>query len=344
MKRATPIVHGAWVLPLLGALAGPAGAQAPPNRMNGPAGFIAPPLNPAGVRLETTELASGVYALLSGRPAVDNSGFVVGERGVLVIDAHINGAMARQIQQAVRRVTTKPILYLVNTNYHGDHTFGNYAFPAETRIVAHRKTAERMRDLEREKAFMLPTVDNDPTVYADARLRLPDLLYADYLQLDLGGRVVEVFHFGPGNTPGDTVVYVPEAKVAWTGNLVLGEGTIPLLLEGRAGVYLHTLARFTQTLEVERIIPGHGAPTTGAILSRYLRYLSELTDSVRGSIRAGLTLDETLARMPIWERYAPPEHALGSGAFLAGLHRLNLQRTYEELRGRGADPLEATEF
>src|SRR5215467_9373024 len=138
-------------------------AQAPPA-------FLPPPLNPSGVQLVPREFAPGVYALIASRPPVDNSGFVVGERGVLVIDAHINGAMARQIQSAVRQVTEKPILYLVNTNYHGDHTFGNYAFPAETRIIAQRETAERMRAFEQEKQFLLGTVDNDPTVFADVRL------------------------------------------------------------------------------------------------------------------------------------------------------------------------------
>ncbi len=92
------------------------------------------------MQLRTRELAPGVYALLSTRPPVDNSGFIGGENGVLVVDAHINGTMARQIQAAVRAVTDKPNLYLVNTNYHGDHTFGNYAFPTETKIVAQRET------------------------------------------------------------------------------------------------------------------------------------------------------------------------------------------------------------
>jgi cyclase len=239
----------------------------------GQTGFVAPPLNPTGVQLETKQLDSGVYALLASRPPVDNSGFVVGERGVLVIDAHINGAMAREIQAAVRRVTQKPILYLVNTNYHGDHTFGNYAFPADTLIVAQRRTAERMHDFEQEKAFLLQTVDNDPTVYADAELRLPDIVFGDYLRLDLGGRVVELYHFGPGNTPGDTVVYVPEARVAWTGNLVVGEGSIPFLIEGGAQAYLGTIAQFAQALEVETIVPGHGTMTSGRIFDRYLGYL-----------------------------------------------------------------------
>jgi cyclase len=142
-----------------------------------------------------------------------------------VIDAHINGAMAGMIQAAVRQVTNKPILYVVNTNYHGDHTFGNSAFPQETVIVAQQKAAEIMRDFEREKQLLLPYVDHDRTVFDDVRLRLPDLVVKEYLELDLGGRVVELYHFGHGNTPGDTVVYVPEARVACTGNLIVGEGT-----------------------------------------------------------------------------------------------------------------------
>ncbi len=295
-----------------------------------------PPLNPAGIQLETNELASGVYALLSGHPVVDNSGFVVGQRGVLVIDAHINGAMARQIQDAVRQVTDKPILYLVNTNYHGDHTFGNYAFPGETIIVAHRETGQRMQDFQQEKQLMLRSVGDDPAVLADVQLRLPDLVFGDYCALDLGGRVVELYHFGPGNTPGDTVVYVPGDRVAWTGNLVLGEGTVPIpfLIEGGAIGYLETIARFAQTLEVETIIPGHGFPTSGAMFGPYLRYLSELIDSVRKATWGGQSLEETLASLPLGEQYAPPASLPTSvGDLFASVHRWNVGQTYLDLSG-----------
>lgn len=301
-----------------------------------PDGFILPPLHPAGVQLQTTQLADGIYALLSGRPAVDNSGFVVGNHGVLVIDAHINGEMARQIQDAVRRVTNKPIMFLVNTNYHGDHTFGNYAFPPDTLIVAHRNTARHMRDFEHEKRFLLQAVNDDATVYADARLRLPDLAFDDYLRLDLGGRVVQLYHFGRGNTTGDTVVFVPDAKVAWTGNLVVGEGSIPPIFEGRAGQYLNTIARFAQTLDVQTIVPGHGRLTSGAILGRYMAYLNELITSVRRSIASGSSLDEALASIALAEKYAPAADSPAAelGPFLTGLHRLNVQQTYLELSGR----------
>jgi hypothetical protein len=108
----------------------PAVLEASPDVLaQAPQGFIPPPLNPTGVRLETKELAPGIYGLLSSKPPVDNSGFVVGEHGVLVIDAHINGAMAGLIQTAVRQVTNNPILYVVNTNYHGDPHLRELRFP-----------------------------------------------------------------------------------------------------------------------------------------------------------------------------------------------------------------------
>ncbi len=263
---------------------------------------------------------------------VDNAGFVVGERGVYEIDENINGAMARQIQDAVRNITPKPILYLLNTNYHGDHTFGNFAFPKETLIVAHRETADRMHNIEHEKQFLLATVENDPAVYGDVRLRLPDIVFQDHLKLDLGGRVVELYHFGRGNTPGDTVVYVPEAKVAWTANLVAGEGTIPFLVEGDAGAYLQTIARFARTLDVKKITPGHGLITSGMIFSRYLSYLSDLIHRVQQAYRSGWTLEETLARTSLGERYRlPPDSPIAS--LMAGFHRWNVQKTYLELHG-----------
>ena len=325
-----------WIA--LGALVGlgfaqPSAAQNSSDGFVPPEGWMPPPLDPAGVQLETRELGPGVYALLSNSPPVDNSGFVVGERGVLVIDAHFNGAMARQIQAAVREVTDKPILYLVNTNYHGDHTFGNYAFPAETRILAHRKTAEAMGNFEHEKEFLLQTVNGDRSVYADMRLRLPDVTFERYLGIDLGGRVVELHYFGHGNTAGDTVVYVPEVKAAWTGNLILGAGTIPWLIEGNAAAYLKTIADLSATLDIETIIPGHVMTTSGGAPGDYLRYLSNLIASVRKAINAGQTLEQALSSLPLKESYLPPADSPLAGVrpLMRGLHRWNIKKTYLEL-------------
>ena len=316
-------------------LAGPAAAQQTSfGSFEPPAGWLPPPLDPTGVQLQTHELAPGVYALLSTRPPVDNSGFIVGENGVLVVDAHINGTMARQIQAAVRAVTDKPILYLVNTNYHGDHTFGNYAFPAETKIVAQRETAAAMRDFEQEKALLLPAVNGNAAVFDGVRLRLPDVTFEQSLSLDLGGRVVELHHFGPGNTAGDTVVYVPEAKAAWTGNLILGAGSIPWAIEGNTQAYLETVARVAARLDIETIVGGHILTTPGETLGHYFDYLSGQINSVRRAVGAGKTLEQTLADLPLEEIYLPPADSPLAGVrpVMQGFHLWNVKRTYQELK------------
>ena len=336
MKDLRNLTEAALAALVVIGLALPAAAQQSFGGFVPPDGWVPPPLHPAGVQLQTKELAPGVYALLSSRPPVDNSGFIVGEKGVLVIDAHINGAMARQIQATVRKVTDKPILYLVNTNYHGDHTFGNYAFPAETEIVAHRKTAEAMANFEQEKALLLPTVSGDATVFDGVVLRLPDLTFETYLRLDLGGRVVELHHFGHGNTPGDTVVYVPEAKAAWTGNLILGARSIPWAIEGKSQAYLETIARMAASLDIETIVGGHILMTPGETLASYLGYLSGHIRSVQRAVASGRTLEQTLASLPLDETYLPPADSplAATRPIMQGFHLWNVKKTYLELKTR----------
>jgi cyclase len=287
-------------------------------------------LHPAGCTLVTRELAPGVYALISSIPGVDNAGFVVGEKGVLVIDAHICIPMARQIQERVREVTDKPLLYLVNSNYHGDHTFGNCAFPAETLVIQQRETAARTPYHDEELAFMLPAVKNDRTVFEGVALRLPEIVFNDHLRIDLGGRIVEIHWFGPANTPGDTVTYVPEAKVAWTGNMT--GGSFGLALESDAPTFLGTLTRFIQTIEVETLIPGHSAPLGPSDLWLYMLYFSRLTNDMKKAMSSGWSLEETLERIPMGAEFSLPSSD-PRAPFMEGRHRYNVRRTYLSMRG-----------
>lgn len=294
---------------------------------------IPPPLHPHDTQLTSQELAPNVYAILSGDAAIDNSGFIVGDKGVLVIDAHINGEMAGQIQSLVREVTDKPILYLVNTNYHGDHTFGNYAFPDETLIVAHEQTAAQMVHFGDELALIGATVGGDMNVVADVTLRLPDITFSDYASFDLGDRVVEVYHFGFGNTPGDTVVYEPTSQVAWTGNFILGQGSIPALFEGNAERYKRSVRQFQDTLDISQIVPGHGFMATADILERYEAYLNSLISEVQAALSQGQSLEALLAEMRGYEAFSVAQPGLPEGviALFESVHRLNLEQTYQEL-------------
>ncbi len=295
-----------------------------------PEGFTPFFLDPTGAHLEVKELGPGVYALLSSVPNVDNAGFVVGDRCVLVIDAHINLVMARQIQERVREVTDKPIRYLVNSNYHGDHTFGNCAFPEETLVIQHRRTAELVPYFREEMEFMLPCVGNDPAIFDGVELRKPDIVFDDFLRIDLGGAEVELHYFGPANTPGDTITYAPGAKAAWTGNMT--GGNLIVSLESDAPAYLKSIARFAQSLEVETLIPAHNPPSSAALLGGSLMYLSQVTNAVRKAVSEKWTLEEAMERIPLdmAQPYAPPaDHPRID--FFRDLHAYNVQKTFLSL-------------
>ena len=294
-----------------------------------PPGYIPPPLNPAGVVLETRRLADGVYALLANTPFTDNSGFVVGTDAVLVIDSQFNGQMGRQVLEAVRRVTDKPIRYLVNTNAFGDHTLGNYIFPAATQIVANRRTLEALKKTTAGeiRQRMAPTVGNDLSVFDGVELRLPDVAFDEEWSVDLGGRRVEARFFGQGMSPNDTVVYVPGARVVWTGNLIFGAGTIPWAQAGGIAAYRQTLDRLSKTLDVATIVPGHGALVGGDTIATYQRYLETVERAAADAVGRGVSFEDfvSTAQIPAGFDIAPALVPL-----MTGFHRWNLQRAYIE--------------
>ncbi len=297
-----------------------------------PDDFVKFELNPTGCELSIEELGPGVYALMSSLHNVDNAGFVIGDKGVLVIDAHINAAMGEQIQARVREVTDKPILYLVNANYHGDHTFGNCTFPANTLVIQQRETARRTPWFEDEIAFLLPAVGGDPAIFDRVSYRGPDIVFDDHLTIDLGGQIVELYWFGPANTPGDTITYAPAARAAWTGNITAG--AFGLALESDAPTYLATLEKFAQTLAPETLVSGHAPMSDATIIGRYITYFSELTDAVKAALGEGLSLEETEERVVLFDAFAPPpDHPAYQSHpdTVAGFHRYNVRRTYLSL-------------
>jgi glyoxylase-like metal-dependent hydrolase (beta-lactamase superfamily II) len=152
------------------------------------------------------------------------------------------------------------VRYLVNTTYHGDHTFGNASFPAEVTVLSSRINRDNMTDLAAEKARRADNMDGDVALLdAVTDWRRPDVVFESAAEIDLGGRVVQLLYFGPGNGPGDTIVYLPDAQVAWTGNYLSHAGIAPMLLQGGPAPYLASLRRMRAALpELGTIVPGHG--------------------------------------------------------------------------------------
>src|ERR1700753_4008766 len=174
---------------------------------------IAPPWDAALVNLTSTEPGPGVFAVLPDDVfdkdhVATTAGFVVGERGVLVIESMLNGNLASQLIGLIRQVTTKPIRFLVNTSYHGDHAYGNYVFAESTAIIQHPATKRYMDEhFEDDRRFMIGLMGRGKGI-ARVHGRTADIIVPDMISVDLGGRIVEVRHFGFAQTPGDLVVWV----------------------------------------------------------------------------------------------------------------------------------------
>jgi cyclase len=299
-----------------------------------PAGYVGPDLNPSKLRFRPRAFADGVYALLATPVPRDNSGLIVGSDAALLVDAGINGSVARALQQLAARLTRRPLKYLVNTNYHGDHTFGNYAFPSSVEIIAHRATAASMADLDYEKRVRSRNLVGHEDAVADVTVwRKPDRVFDDALDIDLGNRIVQLRHFGPGNTPGDTIVCVPDARIAWTGNFVSNERIIPMLLEIGPRSYAETLRRAQAALDVDTIVPGHGPLATPATFGHTIRYLEALERDVRAATAAGGTAADVVDALPLPNEFALPWWFPNRSLrrLMRQFQRLNVLFVYREL-------------
>ena len=296
-----------------------------------PEWFVPPPLDPSGAKLETVELYDGVFALMSNTPFADNSGFVVGDDAVLVIDAHFTGSMGKQIIDAVKKVTDLPINYLVNLNAFGDHVFGNYVFPESTRIIAHEKTIDFLKEhsLQKRKEIISVTVGGSTELFKDVVDRLPTESFKSKKKLNLGNKIVELHYFGPGMSPSDTVVYVPDTKVAWTGNLIFGKGSIPWARSELLSDYFQTMKRFKSKINPSVIISGHGKISEGSLVDEYISYLDYVLKLSKSLTKENISIEEHVKTLNI-----PSEYLIEDDIkeLMAGFHKWNILNSYKQIK------------
>jgi len=272
-----------------------------------------PPWDAARVNLTSKAIAPGLFAVLpddvfAKDHVATTAGFVIGERSVLVVESMLNGELASQLIGLVRQVTTKPIRFLVNTSYHGDHAFGNYLFPETTVIIQHPATKRHMEEnFEDDRRFMIDLMGKDKGIER-VQARTADIVVPEMINVDLGDCTVEVRHLGFAQTPGDLVVWTPGAKVLWVGNMIQAPSpALPWLLEGRHQDTIATLSRVRDFLPEDAIIiPGHGRPMRPTDIEFPLRYLRELDGIVRAAIDEGRSAEATLdaAAMPHYRDYS----------------------------------------
>lgn len=247
------------------------------------------------VEIETTKVAEGVYAL---KGAGGNLGLVVGSDRAFLIDDQY-APLVPKIRAAIAAVTDKPVSFVLNTHWHGDHVGGNEAFAESgTLVVAHDNVRTRLSSDQVMAAF-------DRTVPAAPKGALPVITFNDQVTFHVGGHTVRAIHIPSAHTDGDAIVQLPETNVIHTGDLVF-YGLYPVVdysnggsLKGMADATARLLA---MSDEDTRFIPGHGPVVIGRQeLAEYLEMLRVVHARLEKLIGEGKTLEEVIAAKPTAE-------------------------------------------
>lgn len=266
--------------------------------------------DPAVTRVFSEKLAPGVFVVQDADNPVKNetaqssytsSGFIIGTKGVFVVDTYVNARITGQLIGLIRKETNLPILYAVNTSYHGDHMYGNYLF-TNTIIIQHAATKKYIEEKwDADIQFMLNQFGEGKGM-EDNVPRTGDIIIndtTDYIEIDLGGKIVQIHRFGFGQTEGDLQVWLPEEKIMWVGNPVPAEAPItPWLTEGGHLDSLITMRKIRDFLPKDAtVIPGHGRPFKMDYdrngLTDIIDYLETMDRIVRESVEKDMGFRET---------------------------------------------------
>jgi cyclase len=269
-------------------------------------------------RLE--EVSPGVYAFIQpdGSWWINNTGFLVGDGGVVAIDSCSTERRTRAYLDAIRSVSDRPVRALVNTHHHGDHTHGNHLFrPAA--VIGHRQCRELVL------AFGHPKWEGvfSPVDFGHLEIEAPFVTFTDRLDLHVDDLLVELHFIGtPAHTTNDVVAWIPERKVLFAGDLVFNGGT-PFVVMGSVSGSLASLERLA-AFGAGVIVPGHGDVCGPEVLDGIRSYLEFVQRTAAEGRAAGLSPLEAARKADLG-----PFAGLGDPERIVG----NLHRAYAELDG-----------
>lgn len=293
------------------------------------------PLAAAPPALTIESLAEGVYAFRPSAEAFDawvaisNSGAVVLDDGVLIYDSHWTPELAEEAIALLREHTDRPVRYVVSSHFHGDHTGGYWAYGKDVEIITHHATRDRLigefaelpdtlpEEIAQQAAQLEQVADPAQRTRIENALRknrglltrlegevpppFPTLTFDRQVVLHRG-RTVEVYFLGRGHTDGDAVLYLPDQKIAFVGDLLFAH-TLPNVSDGYTGEWITTLEAVLG-LGATRFVPGHGPLATAEEVREQIAYLRWLRGAVQPFVDAGESVDEAKAGITLPDRYA----------------------------------------
>ncbi len=278
-------------------------------------------------------IGNGIFAAIAkpGQGAWSNAGIVDLGDSVLIFDSFSTPTAGKELRRQAEDITGKPVKYLVNSHYHGDHVFGNQVFK-DVAIIATSETLRlsaekhKMSDVESEMEEMkhyLRKIEETIAAATDDIIKqslmnqygemskvlddlpaleivLPSLIFKDKLIIRGSKRKVELICFGGGHTPSDTFMYIPDEKIAFMGDLLTEKLHLPIVNPDQ---FIAILRRVNQ-LPIETFVPGHGRVSNRSLLETLQGYLVFLIERAKAAHEREEDVEEFLARIETPKEYA----------------------------------------
>jgi glyoxylase-like metal-dependent hydrolase (beta-lactamase superfamily II) len=233
------------------------------------------------------------YVILDDNVAfVPNVGIVVGSRATLVIDTGMGERNGRVVLEEARKLSSNGEFYVTATHYHPEHDLGAEAFPANARLV---RWSGQQAEIDAAGTDTIARFSSFSPVVAElldgVAYRTADILFEDDIRLDLGGVHVRVLGVGPNHTLGDTVFFVEEDRVLFTGDVVMPVFPAVSGTSGSIVKWIDNIHRF-EAMQPETVVPAHGRLLGADSLPLYRRYFTAVQHGVGELRRSGVSVSE----------------------------------------------------
>ncbi len=273
-----------------------------------------------------TELAPGVFfRKVQTQPQFIgcNQGWVVFQDFVLVIDANFPN-QAEKVIALIRESTDKPIRYVFDTHYHGDHADGNPVYAKNGTITVASENSRALFETKGLEGFQNSQKSN-PAEYGKLDYAIPSLYFPNKMVIDDGTQRVELIYFGHAHTAGDAVAWLPKHGILFTGDACVN-GAFNYTGDSNTESWIGVLTQM-QKLPVKQVAPGHGELADAGLLETQKRYFVELREYVAQAVKAGKSLDEIKNEidLPFYEKWTGTP---------VKKQTENIEHVYKELAGR----------
>jgi glyoxylase-like metal-dependent hydrolase (beta-lactamase superfamily II) len=239
------------------------------------------------VQITVTKVSGNVYML---QGAGGNIGAAVGEDGIVVVDDQY-APLAEKIEAALKGVSDKPVRFIINTHYHGDHTGGNAYFQKQAPVIAHDNVRKRLESGGLAGNLGSISKDNKPA----SKEALPILTFDHDVTVHLNGEDIRALHFPSGHTDGDSIIFFPKSNVVHMGDDFVRYGFPFIDLAGGGSVegMIAAMEEVIPKLPADvKVIPGHGNISNLDDVRTYVKMLIDTRAAVEKGVQEKKTLDE----------------------------------------------------